>query len=81
MPSDDDHPEDIRNEIRRLEVRITALRREKEDLTVVADHKPWWFRLLRMIAVVLRIALWVAAVVGVSVFVLFVVLMLAWRPR
>ncbi len=81
MPPDNDQPEDIRNEIRRLEVRITALRREKEDLTVVAEQKPWWFRLLRMNAVVLRVMLRVAAIVGVVVVVLLVALLLRWRPR
>ncbi len=84
MPSEDD-PKELLAEIRRVEVRIMALRRENEALALAAGRKPWSFRLLRMIAVVLRIALWVAAVVGVSVFVLFVVLfvvlMLAWRPR
>lgn len=80
MPSDDDRDE-LRAEIRRLEVRIMALRREKEDLALIARKKPWWFRLLRATAVVLRVVLRVAAVVGALVVLIFLALLLSWRPR
>lgn len=80
MPPDES-PDDIRSEIRSLEVRIMALRREKEEQLLAARRKPWWFRFLRALAVVLRVVLRVAAVVGVLVVVAFMALLLSWRPH
>jgi hypothetical protein len=74
-------PEDIRREIRLFEVKIMALRREKEELLLALQRKPWWFRIVHGLAVVLGVLLRIAALVSVLVIVLFLAMALRWRPR
>lgn len=72
----EEDPEEIRREIRELEVRSMALRREKEDLTALAQRMPLSFHVLRGAGVVLNVLLWIVGIVGVLLLLWFAFLLL-----
>ncbi len=67
-------PEDLRREIRELEVRITALRQEKEEVARIARAKPKSFRVQHAILVSARVVLLVIGIASILALLWFLLL-------